>query len=88
MAKQNDGGPAFPCPPGYGPHGEALQAPQEGLSLRAWFAGQALPGILAAEATESLYRVQDEVIILPGAVAMLAVACADALLAELQKERG
>lgn len=35
-----DGGPAFPCP-------RAMNAPNEGMSLRDYFAGQALTGIIA-----------------------------------------
>lgn len=36
---QNDGGPAFPRTPG---DLDNLVGPQEGMSLRDWFAGQAL----------------------------------------------
>lgn len=40
----NDGGPAFPC--GYHPDGNS--ADQGGMSLRDWFAGQALVGVMAS----------------------------------------
>lgn len=41
----NDGGPAFPfCIPDF--HGDRPHL-QEGMSLRDWFAGQALTGLLA-----------------------------------------
>ena len=39
---QNDGGPAFP-----GPYGS------DGMSLRDWFAGQALAGLLSQEGVEA-----------------------------------
>lgn len=45
MAEVKDGGPAFACVGG----GLHLQ---QGMSLRDWFAGQALPGIIAACAKE------------------------------------
>ena len=37
----NDGGPAFPCAP------EAYNYHRQGMSLRDWFAGQALAGMCA-----------------------------------------
>ena len=40
MDKPNDGGPAFPCT-------DAKGFTSEGMSLRDYFAGQALAGILA-----------------------------------------
>ncbi len=43
MNTPNDGGPAFPC--GYHPEGNS--ADQGGMSLRDWFAGQALVGLLS-----------------------------------------
>ena len=39
-ASINDGGPAFPCP--------HHTMPEVGMSLRDWFAGKALCGLLAA----------------------------------------
>lgn len=47
--KIKDGGPAFPRPmshDGDGPRADAFVA-QDGMSLRDWFAGQALIGTLA-----------------------------------------
>ena len=41
MTQPNDGGPAFPRP------ASQHSGPQEGMSLRDWFAGQALAGLLA-----------------------------------------
>lgn len=46
MNTPNDGGPVFPC--GYHPEGNS--ADQGGMSLRDWFAGQALQGMLASAA--------------------------------------
>lgn len=39
----DDGGPAFPS------HGSMGEVTHEGMSLRDWFAGQALAGLLAAD---------------------------------------
>ena len=45
MSEQpTDGGPAFPTQFDYGPSGHQTV---DGMSLRDWFAGQALAGILA-----------------------------------------
>lgn len=41
-----DGGPAFPCEDHYNKSGDFHQT---GMSLRDWFAGQALAGICAHE---------------------------------------
>ena len=41
----DNGGPAFPCEDHYNPRGEFHQT---GMTLRDWFAGQALPAIIAA----------------------------------------
>jgi len=72
MSKKNDGGPAFPthyvCMPG---------APDAGMSLRAWLAGQALVGLIGPE------DVSEAVVIMNS---RLAVLYADAMLAELEKE--
>lgn len=50
MAEVNDGGPAFPAPSVYGDenHGHTmLERGEYGMSLRDYFAGQALAGYLA-----------------------------------------
>ena len=62
MAKKNDGGPAFPRAMAVG--GIYQSQPQEGMSLRDWFAGQAMIGILswspkAKEAAAHSYKVAD-----------------------------
>lgn len=43
MSKIEDGGPAFPVP-------QVTGTGSRGMSLRDWFAGQALEGLFAAEA--------------------------------------
>ena len=45
----NDGGPAFPVAfvQGMDPHGADVAPGDRGMSLRDWFAGQALAGLLA-----------------------------------------
>lgn len=44
-APRKDGGPAFPCEDHYNPRGEFHQT---GMSLRDWFAGQAMQGLWVA----------------------------------------
>lgn len=44
MTDNNDGGPAFPVP---------LDRMTHGMSLRDWFAGQALAGLLAGQYRDS-----------------------------------
>lgn len=50
MNAANDGGPAFPVPDS---HPGAVQVGTNGMSLRDWFAGQALAGMLSAFAKGS-----------------------------------
>lgn len=47
QTKINDGGPAFPHPDERGLMGEGLREGSDGMSLRDWFAGQALVGLIA-----------------------------------------
>lgn len=75
MSKVNNGGPAFPL------LGEGPNAPcfNEGMTLRDWFAGQALAGLVASSVKAG-----------EGAIKLLPKACvefADALIAELAKEK-
>lgn len=70
MSDIKDGGPAFP---GVG-HANNVLLP--GMSLRDWFAGQALAAIFSFDQTET-----------PGEVAKLAYQHADAMLAARQKGR-
>lgn len=51
MSNINDGGPAYPCHTNPLP-GKLANAPQ-GMSLRDWFAGQALNGYLSQACDES-----------------------------------
>lgn len=59
----NDGGPAFP-------HYSLSSGQSEGLSVRDWFAGQALAGLMMSGAT----------IEMPETLASLAFAHADAMI--------
>lgn len=43
----NDGGPAFPVPDSHYPNGQT-QYGASGMSLRDWFAGQAMTGFISA----------------------------------------
>lgn len=48
MTDKTDGGPAFPPPHPYqNVNGDWFYPEQPGMSLRDWFAGQALAGIMA-----------------------------------------
>ena len=42
----NDGGPAFPMPGIIGADNNFIELPIQGMSLRDWFAGQALTGLI------------------------------------------
>ncbi|KJS36086.1 MAG: hypothetical protein VR70_14460 [Rhodospirillaceae bacterium BRH_c57] len=78
MNKTNDGGAAFPAQPIYGyPGGATITTAQNGMSLRDWFAGQALAGLRAADASD-VWSIQD--------AARVAYAQADAMLIERAKE--
>lgn len=68
--KQNDGGPAFPNHDGCDP--------EEGMSLRDWFAGQVLTGLVVARCitTDDQDRLSEE----RGRKAKSAYALADAML--------
>jgi len=71
--KTNDGGAAFPCAHQRYDH-------NEGMSLRDWFAGQALGGILAFP-----WKLKGDETKHPDVVAELAYIMADAMLAEREK---
>lgn len=74
MSGQNDGGPAFPVADTFHPDGQ-IQYGTNGMSLRDWFAGQALAGMLSSE-----YRPDGE-----GAKANWAYELADAMLRAREK---
>lgn len=82
MSATNNGGPAF-ARPGFT---ERDTESQEGMSLRAYFAGQALAGV-RANAQYQLNLQQTEVPREDAINAMVrdSVALADALIAELEK---
>lgn len=51
MTHKNTGGPAFPVIPPANEHGHSIEGypyPDGGMTLRDWFAGQALVGIIAS----------------------------------------
>ena len=47
MSAPNDGGSAFPHPGYHGIDGKFVDVPHQGMTLRDWFAGQALAGFCA-----------------------------------------
>lgn len=66
--EKQDGGPAFPTDHDYGSHGRQTV---EGMSLRDWFAGQALVGIISTDCSHAMnvnhrselaYRIADAMI--------------------------
>jgi hypothetical protein len=50
----DDGGPAFPCEQGHDPQGYWNETFNSGMSIRDWFAGRALVGLLSGEIAKSL----------------------------------
>lgn len=89
--KPNDGGPAFPfrydntnkvtvtlCDVEI-PPGKFMQF--AGMTLRQYYAGQAMAGMLAADAPDYQYHNDKK------GLAINAIAAADALIAELEKEK-
>lgn len=83
MSKTNDGGPAFPvkrvCRDSQGIDHEIHE---QGMSLRDWFAGQALAG-LASNCTDAGLSTW-----LPDSIAVRAYDYADAMLAAREKDGG
>lgn len=81
MAEIKTGGSAFPSEQGHIPDGTWNQTYEAGMSLRDWFAGQALAGVmrLAIESARS-GRSIDAALIAVGAYEQ-----ADAMLAEREK---
>lgn len=74
--KQNDGGPAFPSREHHGIEGARHVYVEGGMTLRDWFAGQALAGLTS----NTDVRVADDV------MAAGAYGFADAMLAEREKD--
>lgn len=59
MEKKNDGGSAFPipcCPALCNEHGHNIDV-DEGMSLRDWFAGRAMQGLLSAGAGDGMWNI-------------------------------
>lgn len=78
MTKQiNDGGPAFPLPDVFRPDGVHISGGASGMSLRDYFAGQALVGLLAHD---QLWR--------DGLMARRAYEFADVMLAARERREG
>jgi hypothetical protein len=81
MGEKYDGGPAFPRPSA--DHGSYGSCEQDGMSLRDWFAGQAVGSVMHMCAGDTL---------LPGesietSFARKAYAVADAMLAERERTK-
>ena len=72
MTKPNDGGPAFPRA------GDQVNLPVKGMTLRQWYAGQALAGFCAEPYTEE--------VVYERSIAERSCDLADALIDELDKE--
>jgi hypothetical protein len=80
MNAKTNGGPAFPAQPIYQhPHGSTGMSSQDGMSLRDWFAGQAL-GLIAGRSWDHI----DHTVLLQ-TWAQTAYGIADAMLAERSK---
>ena len=76
-----DGGPAFPRPVGHVTTGQMNVREQAGMSLRDWFAGQALAGIMAADIKiPDALGALNEVRHTPDAIAKASYDYADAML--------
>ncbi len=79
MSAPTDGGPAFPMPDTVYPSGQ-VQTGCYGMSLRDWFAGQAVSGILASNSCQDNITSSEQEV-------AYAYKIADAMLAERAKER-
>jgi hypothetical protein len=79
MSAKTNGGPAFPAQPIYQhPHGATGMSSQEGMTLRDWFAGQVINGIVGGSLGSKMAVYADE-------AARLAYSYADAMLEERSK---
>ncbi len=72
---KNDGGPAYPMISWKTPDGMVTMQHSEGMTLRDWFAGQALAGMTTRQ---SFHAIED-------AAATQAYAMADAMISERDK---
>ena len=75
---QDDGGPAFPVAPTLNPDGTVWYHGKDGMSLRDWFAGMALQGVLSN--SDAFAKMKDQ------QVAECAYAAADAMLAARKEQ--
>ena len=83
MTMKDDGGYAFPIPLAIGPSGDVMHAAQwasGGMTIRDYFAGAAMTGLLASNAMYS-GKTNDR-----DALALDAYAHADAMISERNKE--
>lgn len=78
--ERKDGGPAFPTEHVDTGYESQPYVPSPGMSLRDWFAGQALNGIIASSANPAATSVP-----IPSDAVKSAFAYADAMLAESEK---
>ncbi len=87
---ERDGGSAFPRPPEFKTDEELCSYGSKGMSLRDWFAGQAMPLIiekLQVNVSRMLDGSSSEIVgVMIEHNARLAYELADALLAEREKE--
>jgi hypothetical protein len=82
MGKVNYGGPAFPFPM------MNTISSSSGMSLRDWFAGQALAGLCARISDELANEIGDGILAGRHGYAIPAYALADAMLAVREKSNG
>jgi hypothetical protein len=80
----NDGGPAFPVPPNETQQADSghFDHPQ-GMSLRDWFAGQALAGMCTHYANQPAFGLDSEI---QTSISQLAYEQADSMIAEREKK--
>jgi hypothetical protein len=78
MSTHNDGGPAFPVPDTYHPNGQ-VQYGSCGMSLRDYFAGQAMQGFCADPTNHQVFNGHDD-------AADSAYQLADAMLAARERK--
>mgnify|MGYP000191404201 CR=1 FL=1 len=76
---KNDGGDAFPQPVAIEPSGDILYTVNSGLTLRDYFAGQTLAGLMSDAETLSVFHGKEE------KIAPAAYEIADAMIAEREK---
>lgn len=75
MTERDNGGPAFPVPEVRLPDGTGVVQGADGMTLRDWFAGQALAGLLASDRIGQMVDNAKD-----------AYTIADAMLAERKRE--